>query len=517
MIIILDFGSQYTQLIAKKLRKLGFSAQIMAGPGRDLHSDPLLKEAKGIILSGSPWSVGEGYDPHPSTLDTPLPILGLCFGYQFLAKSFGGSVSKSLGAREYGAARISHTPSGREDPLVGNLQLDSSVWMSHGDSVDQLPAAAELILTSAGRPAGFSIPSKKIWALQFHPEVHHTPEGETIFKNFAESICGLKPDWSLKTALTLTREKLADQLKGVKEVFCGVSGGVDSTVLSVLLAEHVKVQALFVDHGFCRDYDLPDLQKTFARFPNIQLHLIDAKKEFWKELNGVSDPETKRKIAGRLFIETFYREIEKLIPNRSKSEKIFLGQGTIYSDVIESAGGPSGAAHKIKSHHNVGGLPKEIPFELVEPLRDFFKNEVREIGFLLGIPEISLNRHPFPGPGLMIRVLGKLSPERVDIVRKADAIFYNELMRRNLYSQTWQALCALLPVQTVGVKGDGRSFEEVLVLRAVSSVDGMTAEATEIPWSDLKAIANRICNEVSGVGRVVVDITSKPPATIELE
>ncbi len=517
MILVLDFGSQYTQLIAKRLRKLGFSAQIVSGPHRDITKEPKFSEIRGVIISGSPWSVGEGYDPHLSVTSCGLPVLGLCFGYQFLASHFGGKVVKNLGAREYGAARLSHTREGRVDPVVGNLTLESSVWMSHGDSVEALPPQAELILTSAGRPAGFVLIEKKIWALQFHPEVHHTPEGGEILKNFAKNVCGLKEDWSLKTALSETREKLAAQLQGAEEVFCGVSGGVDSTVLAVLLSQQTQVQALFVDHGFCREYDLPDLQRTFAQFPKINLHVIDAREAFWKELRGVSDPETKRKLAGKLFIEIFYKEIEKLRPAREKGKKVFLGQGTIYSDVIESAGGPSGAAHKIKSHHNVGGLPSEIPFELVEPLRDFFKNEVREMGYLLNIPEKSLNRHPFPGPGLMIRVLGALTPERVEIVRKADAIFYHELVRRNLYSQTWQALCALFPVQSVGVKGDGRSFEEVLALRAITSVDGMTADATELPWSDLKAIANRICNEVSGVGRVVVDITSKPPATIEFE
>ena len=516
MILVLDFGSQYTQLIAKKLRRLGYSAEVVSGKSKALDLNQR-SDLKGIILSGSPSSVGEGVDPDPKIFEMGLPVLGLCFGYQFMASHFGGQVSAQEN-REYGAAQVHKTAAGRKDKLTQDLSGESHVWMSHGDSVVALPTGAELLLethTSGGsRPAGFSIPAKRLWGLQFHPEVHHTPEGDKIFAAFARDICGLEKDWNLKTALETARAKLRTALKGVDEVLCAVSGGVDSTVLAVLVSEVCRVRAMYVDHGFQRAYELDDLKATFDRFPNIHLEKIDASAKFWKELNGVSDPENKRKVMGRLFIETFR---DSLSNASLKTGNKFLAQGTIYSDVIESAANDLAGAHKIKSHHNVGGLPEDLKFTLVEPLRQFFKDEVREIGALLGIAEESLKRHPFPGPGLSIRVLGPLTPERVETLRKADRIFHNELIKRNLYHQTWQALCVLLPVRSVGVMGDGRSYDEVVAIRAVSSLDAMTAEATELPWADLKAIGSRIVNEVRGVNRVVYDLTSKPPGTIEWE
>jgi GMP synthase (glutamine-hydrolysing) len=515
MIFVLDYGSQYTQLIAKRLRRLGFATEVL--PGNLKASQILARKPAGLILSGSPASVGETplVQPDPKLLDSDLPVLGLCFGYQFMATQLGGKLSPQL-HREYGAARVHKTPHGESDLLTRALSSGTQVWMSHGDSVVQLPHRAQLLLESQGRPAGFSIPERRLWALQFHPEVHHTPEGDVLLKAFAQDICGLKEDWNLRSALDRVLNDLGERLKGVPHVYCAVSGGVDSTVLAALLSKVTRVHALFVDHGFQRAYELDDLGQTFSHFPNIRLEVIDARENFWKELLNVSDPEQKRKIIGRLFIETFYGHLPRGAA-KGPGAKIHLGQGTIYSDVIESAANDLAPAQKIKSHHNVGGLPETHNFELVEPLRKFFKDEVREIGTLLGIAPESLARHPFPGPGLSIRCVGALTPERIEVLRQADRILHDELKARGLYHETWQALCVLLPISSVGVMGDGRSYESVLALRAVSSIDAMTAEASELPWKDLKAIASKIVNEVRGVNRVVYDLTSKPPGTIEWE
>ncbi len=511
MIAILDFGSQYTQLIAKRLRRLGYQAQVLSGlsTAADLKKDPTLS---GIIFSGSPASVGTTVLPDEKILDIGVPLLGICFGYQWLASHFKGRVESGT-HREYGAALVQHTEHGKHDPLTRSLSENASVWMSHGDSVVEIPPGAKRILESRGKPAAFSLADKKIWALQFHPEVHHTPEGDKILEAFARDLCGQSRDWNLSSVLKELKADLKKQLGGVPEIICGVSGGVDSTVLAVLLSEFTKVRAIFVDHGFQREYDLSDLKRVFESYPNIILEVLDSSKEFWAELNGVQDPELKRKIMGRLFIESFESQVRKDVHGK----KAFLAQGTIYSDVIESAANELAPAEKIKSHHNVGGLPENLSFELVEPLRRFFKDEVREIGALLGIPEESLKRHPFPGPGLAIRCVGALSPERIDILKKTDKILHDELLSRGLYHQTWQAATILLPVSTVGVMGDGRTYESVVAIRAVSSQDAMTAEASELPWKDLKAISSRIVNEVRGVNRVVFDLTSKPPGTIEWE
>lgn len=520
MIYVLDFGSQYTQLIAKRLRGLGYSSEVVSG--RNSAKSLFEMAAKsgnkisGIILSGSPASVGSVVLPDTALFEAGVPMLGICFGYQFMASHFGGVVEKQL-HREYGRAEVVKTAEGQKDPLTKNLSASSVVWMSHGDSVTKIPSNAVQILESRGQTAAFSIPSKKLWALQFHPEVHHSPEGDRILESFARDICGVKGDWKMDAVLGNLRAELKKQLAGVKEVTVAVSGGVDSTVMAVLLSEFVTVRALFVDHGFLRDYDLSDLKKVFKVHPTIHLEVVDARKEFWAELDGVSDPEKKRKIIGKLFIDTFYGHVVPQGHEPKEGEKLYLAQGTIYSDVIESAANDLAPAEKIKSHHNVGGLPENIKFELVEPLRKFFKDEVRTIGALLGIAPESLARHPFPGPGLAIRCIGALSPEKIDIIRQSDAILHEELMKRDLYKKTWQALTVLLPVSTVGVMGDGRSYESVVGIRAVSSVDAMTAEASELPWSDLKAISSRIVNEVRGVNRVVFDLTSKPPGTIEWE
>ncbi len=512
MIAILDFGSQYTQLIAKKLRGLGFYSQIFPGP-RTQASDLQKHSVTGIIFSGSPWSVGKGFDPNPSLLDMGVPVLGLCFGYQFLAKHFGGKV-ESQTSREYGPAKVEIVNPSQGHLLLKDFNSESPVWMSHGDSVVAIPPKADLILTSNNKPAGFCITDKKIWALQFHPEVHHTPEGGVLLKNFAQVICKNSPDWNAKSHLSRITHDIQQQTSPSDTIYCAVSGGVDSTVMAALLSKTRKVKAVFVDHGFLRSYDVQDLEQIFGQFPNIELLKVDASSVFWSELENVADPEIKRKTAGKLFVEVF----ESTIAQHSTDQRPLLAQGTIYSDVIESAGGEfSSPDQKIKSHHNVGGMPKTHGLKILEPLRDLFKDEVRLLGRELGINDEFLSRHPFPGPGLMIRCLGPLSRNKIEILKKADSILISELRARNLYSKTWQAFCVLLPVQTVGVMGDERSYEYVLAIRAVHSLDAMTAEASELPWQDLQQISTKIINQVSGINRVVYDLTSKPPATIEWE
>jgi len=515
MIWVLDFGSQYTQLIAKKLRRAGFQAEVQAG------STPAQlrpKNLKGVVLSGSPLSVGAPLAPDPQWLDHDIPILGLCFGYQWLAHHGGGEL-KVQSRREYGASTVYPVPI--EDSQLRSLAQSflsgfpaaARVWMSHGDSVLKLPPTLAPLLESSHGLAAFVGQSPTGMArlgLQFHPEVHHTENGSLLLENFAQSVCGMKRTWSVSAERDRLVEELSSKLQKVPFVHCAVSGGVDSTVLAVLLSQTTKVKALFVDHGFNRLYDQKDLESVFSGFPNIEWRVLDARELFWRHLKGVSDPELKRKTMGRLFIEVFEKEL-------AKDQATYLAQGTIYSDVIESAVNPLAPAEKIKSHHNVGGLPETLNLKLLEPLRGLFKDEVRELGQALGIPKFFLDRHPFPGPGLAIRCLGPLSQERVDLVAKVDEVFVRELKARGLYEKIWQAAAILLPVQSVGVMGDGRSFESAVCLRAVQSLDAMTAEASEFSMSEWKAIASQIINEVRGVNRVVFDLTSKPPGTIEWE
>ncbi len=515
MIAVIDYGSQYTQLIAKKFRRLGYLADILPSStnAEDLKKLRAQSDLRAIVLSGSPSSVSEGDTPDPKILDLDLPILGICYGYQFLAQHFGGEVGSNQ-RREYGATKIDCLPDARQDPLMKDLPESSRVWMSHGDHVEKFPEGSRLLYGSKGHPVAFSIPSKKVWALQFHPEVHHSENGELLLRNFAEAVVGVRHDWKLDHVLKKIEDDLRKELAGAERVLCAVSGGVDSMVLAVLLSRVTQVEAVMVDHGFLRNYDISDLRRAFANYPSINLHVVDAIDECWKELEGLSDPEEKRRTIGRLFIETFDRHVKE---HWKSAAKVVFAQGTIYSDVIESADNKNAKAHKIKSHHNVGGLPELLPFRLIEPLRHFFKDEVREIGRLLGLSDREVDRHPFPGPGLLIRCIAPLNRENVRVLAHCDEIFHDELMKRGLYQKTWQAGAMLLPVSTVGVMGDGRTYEKVLALRAVTSVDAMTAEATEFPMHDLKEIASRIVNEVRGVNRVVYDLTSKPPATIEWE
>lgn len=504
MIGIVDFGSQYTRLILKSLRSLGVNAKLY--PANVAAGTLADEKLQGIVFSGSPASVGEmGLDEH--IFDIKVPKLAICFGYQMVAKKYGGKVEEQ-NSREYGRSVVLRSQESFKDALLEGIPAESIVWMSHGDSVTSLPTGAISLLTSDNKPAAFVIPEMSLWALQFHPEVAHSEEGERIFENFLFKICKLEK----KIEEDLFKDlfsKLEKDLKGVSEVTCAVSGGVDSTVLAVLLSKFTKVKALFVDHGFLRAYDESDLASIVKKYPNIDFKVLNERELFWSQLRGVSDPEEKRKIIGKLFIEVFEKHLPK--------GEFLLAQGTIYSDVIESADNPLAPAQKIKSHHNVGGLPPGLKVKLLEPLRDLFKDEVRVLGKALGIDAEFLDRHPFPGPGLAIRMLGPLEEKWIDVLKKADAIFVEEMHRRGLYKQVWQAGAILLPVQTVGVMGDGRTYERVLALRAVSSREAMTAEATELPWKDLKEIASRIVNEVRGITRVVFDLTSKPPATIEWE
>ncbi len=508
-IVILDFGSQYTQLIARRVREHKVFCTIL--PYNATLDQIKRDNPKAIILSGSPANVYGPKAPIPDTrlFDLGLPVLGICYGLQLIGHHFKGKVHKS-DKREYGFAQL-FVDKGHD--FFHGLSKELTCWMSHGDKLDKLPAGfISLAHTSNSPIAAIANPARRIYAVQFHPEVVHTPEGSKLIGNFLFRIVGCKGDWTPKSFVQETVEKIRRQV-GKERVVLGLSGGVDSSVAALLIHKAIGKQlvCIFVDNGLLRLNEAERIEKTFRQHFKMNLRFVNARKDFLNPLKGVLDPEKKRKIIGRTFIEVFDREAKKL------GKVPFLAQGTLYPDVIESVSVYGGPTSMIKSHHNVGGLPKGMKFKLVEPLRELFKDEVREVGRVLGLQSELVDRHPFPGPGLAVRVLGDITEKRLDLLRKADAIVIDEIKDAGLYKKIWQAFAVLLPVQTVGVMGDERTYEHVAAVRAVTSQDGMTADWARIPAEVLARISSRIINEVRGINRVCYDISSKPPATIEWE
>jgi len=507
-ILILDFGSQYTQLIARAVREANVYCEIKPFNSK-IDFDSTLK---GVILSGSPASVNEADAPNLDikTILDKLPVLTICYGAQLTAKNFGGKVEKS-NKREYGRAQLRIQ---KDDVIFKNIPNNSQVWMSHSDSITQLPADFELLADTDSIPvAAFrkkQDAGNPLHGFQFHPEVYHSSEGKKLIQNFLVEICGCQQNWTPSSFVQETVDKLKAQI-GDSHVIMALSGGVDSTVAATLIHRAIgdRLHGIFVDNGVLRKNEFQDVLDIYKSI-GLNVTGIDAKQMFYDALAGKSEPEEKRKIIGKLFIDVFQVEAYKVL------EAKFLGQGTIYPDVIESVS-VHGPSQTIKSHHNVGGLPDTMHLQLVEPLRYLFKDEVRKVGLELGIPAHLINRHPFPGPGLAIRILGDITPEKVALLQAADHIYMNALKDFDLYTKVWQAGTILLPVKTVGVMGDERTYEFTIALRAVTSVDGMTADWAHLPYEFLANVSNAIINEVRGINRVVYDISSKPPATIEWE
>ncbi|WP_462317277.1 glutamine-hydrolyzing GMP synthase [Marinilabilia sp.] len=505
-ILILDFGSQYTQLIARRVRELNVYCEI-----HPFNNYPEPDETvKGVILSGSPFSVRDENAPVPelSRIKGKLPLLGVCYGAQFLAQNYGGLVEAS-DSREYGRANMKYID--HENELFREIEDDTQVWMSHGDTIMKLPEDFRIIgSTSDVEVAAYKVENETTFGIQFHPEVYHTTQGLQILNNFVVDVCGCSRDWTPASFVEETVDELRDQL-GEDKVVLGLSGGVDSSVAAMLLHKAIGTQltCIFVDNGLLRKHEYENVLDSYKHM-GLNVIGVDAKDLFLGELNGVSDPEKKRKIIGRVFIEVFDAEAKK-IPGVK-----WLAQGTIYPDVIESVS-VNGPSATIKSHHNVGGLPEKMHLKVVEPLKLLFKDEVRRVGHEMKISPTILGRHPFPGPGLAIRILGEITPEKVALLQEVDHIFIEGLRKNNLYDQVWQAGAMLLPVQSVGVMGDERTYESVVALRAVTSTDGMTADWVHLPYEFLGKISSEIINRVRGVNRVVYDISSKPPATIEWE
>jgi len=505
-IIILDFGSQYTQLIARRVRELNVYCEI-----HPFNKIPELNpNVKGIILSGSPFSVRDKNAPVPdlSGIKAKFPLLGVCYGAQFLAHHYGGEVLPSK-HREYGRARLNFID--QDNKLMKGLTQNTQVWMSHGDTITKVPENYQIITSTADvKFGGYKIMDEETYGIQFHPEVYHTEQGKQLLENFIVGICGCKQDWTPAAFADETIKELKVKL-GNDKVVLGLSGGVDSSVAAVLLHKAIgkNLTCIFVDNGLLRKNEF---EKVLESYKDMGLNVIgvDAKDQFLSQLAGISDPEGKRKVIGRVFIDVFDQEAHKI-----KDVK-WLAQGTIYPDVIESisVNGPSAT---IKSHHNVGGLPEKMNLKIVEPLKLLFKDEVRRVGSSIGIKDELLKRHPFPGPGLAIRILGDITAEKVQILQEVDDIYIEGLKQYGLYDKVWQAGVILLPVQSVGVMGDERTYENAVALRAVSSTDGMTADWSHLPYEFLADISNKIINNVKGINRVVYDISSKPPATIEWE
>ncbi len=507
-ILIYDFGSQYTQLIARRLREINVYCEIHPY-NSEVKPDSI---TKGVILSGSPCSVNDE-NPPQINLDELFefsPVLGVCYGAQYMAKMAGGQVDKS-NHREYGRAKMQQT--GVSNALLDGLSYESQVWMSHGDTIGTLPDTFEIIAKTESIPvAGFQWKghANPVYGIQFHPEVYHSTEGLELLKNFAFDICGCTGDWTPGHFINDTVASLRDTL-GDDKVILGLSGGVDSSVAAALLNQAIgeNLTCIFIDNGLLRKNEFEEVQENYKSM-NLNLLAIDASEEFYRELAGKSDPEEKRKTIGRVFIEVFQREAAKI------QGASWLAQGTIYPDVIESVS-VNGPSVTIKSHHNVGGLPEKMNLKVIEPLRALFKDEVRRVGKAMNLSDILLGRHPFPGPGLAIRILGDITPEKVVLLQEADYIYTQILRKTGWYEKIWQAGAILLPVHSVGVMGDERTYEKVVALRAVSSTDGMTADWVHIPYDILAEISNAIINQVRGINRVVYDISSKPPATIEWE
>jgi GMP synthase (glutamine-hydrolysing) len=508
-IAILDYGSQYSQLIARRIREMHVYSELVR---YNISAAELAaRKPAGIILSGGPASVLEEKAPlcDPALYDLGIPVLGICYGMQMTGHLLGGQVKKGR-AREYGPARVTVV---EPDPLFDGLPGELDVWMSHGDQVVALPPGFELAARTATCPAAAMVcRSRRIYGLQFHPEVVHTPRGMDILHRYVFNVCRCKPDWEMGRFIEESVVRIREQV-GEGQVVCGLSGGVDSSIVAALVHRAIgkQLHCIFVDNGLLRSGEAEQVEETFGHAFGMDLHVIRAGDLFLDGLKGVTDPETKRKIIGRIFIEVFAEQARKL------GNAQFLAQGTLYPDVIESISPLGGPSATIKSHHNVGGLPKDLKFKLIEPIRELFKDEVRELGRKLGLPDRIVNRQPFPGPGLAVRVLGEVTRERVALLQQADLRVQQEMEKMENYHTIWQSFAVLLPVQSVGVMGDGRTYENVAALRIVESQDGMTADWARIPYDVLAHISNRIINEVSGINRVVFDISSKPPATIEWE
>ena len=504
--LIVDFGSQYTQLIARKVRELNIYCEIIPADALPVQDE----QVKGVILSGSPHSVLDKDSPQFSLKqDLPqVPVLGVCYGAQFIAYSDGAQVEASK-TREYGRAYLEDMD--RQAKFLQGIREDSQVWMSHGDSILSLPDAYKVLAKSeSGNIAAFQRGEEQVYGIQFHPEVTHTEEGTKLLENFLVSICGFQQAWTPAHFVEETVDQLKEQI-GDQKVVMGLSGGVDSSVAAKLIDQAIgdKLYCIFVDTGLLRKNEFQDVLASY-KDSGLNVKGVDAKERFYERLKGVTDPEEKRKIIGNTFIEVFDEEAHKL------SDVGYLGQGTIYPDVIESQS-TKGPSSTIKSHHNVGGLPEKMKLDVVEPLNTLFKDEVRKVGRELGLPEAIIGRHPFPGPGLAIRILGDVTPEKVAMLQEADALYIDEMVEQGLYDSVWQAGAVLLPVQSVGVMGDERSYEQVIALRAVQSHDGMTADWVHLPYDFLGKVSNKIINQIKGINRVVYDISSKPPATIEWE